>query len=68
MLQPKKFPIRCSFGDKTVKGNKQNIMMYPWRVLNKTNNETTAIGMRSSSSQKRAQEDQSELENQEQII
>lgn len=64
MLQPKKFPIRCSFGDKTLKGNKQNndVSM----ESNKTNNKT--IVMRSSSSQKRAQEDQSELENQEQII
>lgn len=66
MLQRKKFPIRCSFGDKTLKGNKQNndVSM----ESNKTNNKTTTIVMRSSSSQKRAQEDQSELENQEQII
>lgn len=66
MLQPKKFPIRCSFWDKTLKGNKQNndVSM----ESNKTNNKTTTIVMRSSSSQKRAQEDQSELENQEQII
>ena len=64
MLQPKKFPIRCSFGDNTLKGNKQNndVSM----ESNKTNNKT--IVMRSSSSQKRTQEDQSELENQEQII
>ena len=68
MLQPKKFPIRCSFGDKTLKGNKQNNDVSMESILNKTNNETTTIVMRSSSSQKKAQEDQSELENQEQII